>query len=666
MKKFVLTFLLIAVCGVCGAVALWRSPVSAYAEGQSGWASADGTAVPQSGGVLDFGTGVYYYDNPIDLESGGFTVSMSVKGDFRREDSWFAFLLQSEHSDAIGKYKGVNIQFKPVSTQGVNSGEMPAYISTYNVGTAEGGGMASNLATVKCASIAERETPYRFNFSLFVSDGTFVVAYGLDSYTYKWSIPGADLSKLKLSLIFGGADAGKTKMHVAVNSAGEAKSGGFFTHACEVTEEDGGTRIAESAKRQGKVFYPVALSDSKEISVKFKINTSPEWYVNDGSDASWFGIMLSSSPNVCLPGSATVATIIRAHELTASGIGHVGGQFFYNGSYVSGYPVGTNLKSGEYSEFIYSFGQESITMTLIGENERTQTIAVDGSAFLGGKVYLSFAFNDAAYASIIEKNEFGEEVGRTPDPDVKYWDVTIGDISEYGTPTVEADGKRINVRGGAKAQIPVRLYGGKVSALYMSGENGYDKVSASKYAVRYDGENATLLFTDSFMSELGLGEKNFRLVTSHTRADYDGAETDFSVEFADADIAAAKVSAGRYDGANPTDVKYSFTLNDDSFISLEGYGIDKSGYFYNPVTGNLYIRREYLKNLSDGEYKFTANFEFTKLDISLDYATASDSSPATDGNKESGCKSSAADSTFQLAAILLAASAVILARRRKA
>ena len=637
MKKFLFAVLAAAIC--LGFFTLKNERVTAEASVTEipAWTAEKGE-ISETDDGLNFRTGIYRYSETIDLENGGFTAAINVNGNFRREDTWFAFLLQSEYSDAIGKYKGVNVQFKPVSTQGVKAGEMPAYISTYNVGSAEGGGTAKDVATVRCSDIAERETPYCFNFSIFVSDGVFVVAYGIDSYTFDWSLAGVELNRLKLSLIFGGADSQTTDMAVTLKKAGEAAGNRFLAHACEMTEEaDGGTKITESAKRQGKIFYPVALSATKEISVKFKINSAPAWFVNDNTDASWFGIMLSSSPNVCLPGSATVGTIIRAHELMGNGTMHVGGQFFYNGAYVAGYPTGTNLKrNGEYTEFIYSFGENEITMTLIGENERTATIPVDGASFVSGKAYLSFAFNDDRIASIIEYNEFGEEISRKPDPDVTYWDVTIGEIAEYGSPVCEADGKNVNLRGGQRVRLPIKLYGGEISEFGIVKNGVYEKIAANRYAVRKEGDIAALIFTDGLTKETGLGEKTYRIYTKHLRQKYNGIATDFTANFVDAVCAEIRVGEGVYEESSPSDVKFSFAVNDDVFTGIEGYGIEKNDCFYNPLTGNLYLKREYLKNLSQGNYTFIVKFEYTNLEIILNYVPDRQYGEP-DNEQKSGC-----------------------------
>ena len=223
MKKFAVCAALAAAIGMsCFALPSVVRP-AAGEEGGTWSADAEGRMTQTDDGVNFRPGGTYRYSEPIDLENEGFSMSMTVGGEFRREDSWFAVMLTNEYSSQIGEYGGVSFQFKPVSTQGVESGSMPAYVSLYTLGTAEGGSSASAIATVDASEIPERETPYTFNFSVFLKDGTWIVAYGIDTYTYTWSYAGLDLTQLKASLVFGGADADTTDMNVTLKSFGAAK-----------------------------------------------------------------------------------------------------------------------------------------------------------------------------------------------------------------------------------------------------------------------------------------------------------------------------------------------------------------------------------------------------------------------------------------------------------
>ncbi len=603
--------LLLAVGASCFAIP--PALAQAGAEGEGGTWTADGTnnMTETEEGVNFRPGGTYRYSESVDLENEGFSMSMTVDGEFRREDSWFAVMLTKEYSSQIGEYGGVSIQFKPVSTQGAQSGSMPAYVSLYTLGTAEGGTSASSLATVDASDIPQRETPYTFNFSIFLKDGTWIINYGLDTFTYTWSYAGLDLSDLKASLVFGGADAATTDMNVTLTSFGGAQTDGFMLHAAQAEADGDGVRIRETSKRQGKVFYPVALSSDKEISVKFKINSAPGWYVNDNGFDAWFAVSLTSSPNAALPGSATFSTILRAHENISEDVKHIGGFFFFNGTDMGGFSEGVNTKpGGEYNELIYKVEDGAVTVTLTGAMTRTQTVQIGANAFPQGVAYLSFAFHDVQEASIIETNEFGEEVGRYPNPEVSYWDVTLGEISEYGAPTVAVDGRRVNVLGGGRVRIPVALYGGSIDTLEYAAEDGFSEVPVTDYAVTADGDEAVIVLTDEFTRRLGLGEHTFRLNTSHPIAAYDGLQTEFAFTIVEAETASVAAGEGTYRTSAYNDVKYSFTLRDDTFVALDGYGVTAGDYFYNPVTGNLYLKREFCKGLVAGEYEFDVEFEF--------------------------------------------------------
>lgn len=638
MKKFAVSAALVLAVGL-SCLAFPAVPAEVSAEESGGTWTADGTnnMTNTEAGVNFRPGGTYRYSEPIDLENEGFSMSMTVGGEFRREDSWFALMLTKEYSSEIGEYGGVSIQFKPVSTQGVESGSMPAYVSLYTLGTAEGGSSASSLATVNASDIPERETPYTFNFSIFIKDGTWVIGYGIDTYTYTWSYAGLDLSDLKASLVFGGADVSTTDMNVTVTSFGSALKDGLMVHAAEAEPDGDGVRIRETSKRQGKVFYPVTLSSDKEISVKFKINNAPGWYVNDNGFDAWFGISLTSSPNMALPGSSTFSTIIRAHEKISDTVQHIGGFFFLNGADIGGFSEGVNTRpqgtgEDEYNELIYKIEDGAITVTLTGATSRTQTVQIGSNVFPQGVAYLSFAFHDAQYASIIERNEFGEEIGRHPNPDVSYWDVTLGEISEYGAPTVQADGKRVNTVGDEHVRIPVELYGGSIQTLEYETEDGFSQISVSDYAVTADGDNAVIVLTDGFTQRLGLGEHTFRLTTSHPIAAYDDLQTTFTVTFVEAETADVAAGSGTYRASAYNDVRYSFTLRDDTFVALSGYGVTASDYFYNPVTGNLYLKREFCKNLVAGEYEFDVEFEFGTGKLSL--TVVNDAAPEGEGGAD--------------------------------
>ena len=182
MKKFAVSAALVLAVGL-SCLAFPAVPAEVSAEESGGTWTADGTnnMTNTEAGVNFRPGGTYRYSEPIDLENEGFSMSMTVGGEFRREDSWFALMLTKEYSSEIGEYGGVSIQFKPVSTQGVESGSMPAYVSLYTLGTAEGGSSASSLATVNASDIPERETPSTFNFSIFPKDGTWVSGSGIDT-----------------------------------------------------------------------------------------------------------------------------------------------------------------------------------------------------------------------------------------------------------------------------------------------------------------------------------------------------------------------------------------------------------------------------------------------------------------------------------------------------
>lgn len=627
-----------AILAATAAVAILSGVSALPALSRAGAAAGDWVAVGENKmttteeGVNFRAGGVYRYAKEIDLENNGFSVGMTVQGNFRREDSWFAITLASEYASAVGEYRGLNVQFKPVSTQGAAAGSMPAYVSLYTLGTAEGNSSASALATVNASDIPEREVPYEFHFSVFYEDGTFIINYGIDTFTYRWNTAGLDMTSLKASLFFGGADAATTDMNVTVRSFGEAKTGDFLVHASSSAAETGGMRIAETAKRQGKIFYPVPLTAEKEIAVEFQINGAPGWYVNDGTDA-WFGIFLTSSPNAALPGSATFATIIRAHEDMGNGVQHIGGAFFFNGTDKGGFSAGVNTKpAGEMNRFIYRIENGRITMTLEGATSRTQTVEIDAGAFPEGIAYLSFAFNDNQRANIVQTNDLGEEIGRIPNPDVKYWDVTLGTVAQFGAPSVPVDGGRINTLGGERVRIPVQLYGGSILKLERRVGAGYEEIPVNEYAVRTAGDEATIIFTEAFSERVGLGEHSFRLTTSHSVAAYHGLQTEFTVTLVEAQPAQVACGAGTYRAVERNDVKYSFLLKDDSFLGLEGNSLKPSDYFYNPVTGNLYLKREYCKNLAEGEYEFAVKFEFAEATLRLNVEGGTPTKGRNNGN----------------------------------
>lgn len=615
MKKAILT-VSATVVFLAGALAL--PSLSNVSAAQDDWSAVGENNMTTTDEGVNFRPGgVYRYAKEIDLENDGFSVGMTVQGNFRREDSWFALTLASEYSSAVGEYRGLGVQFKPVSAQGAAAGSMPAYVSLYTLGTAEGGSSASALATVNASDIPEREVPYVFHFSVFYEDGTFIINYGIDTFTYRWNTAGLDMTALKASLFFGGADADTTDMNVTIRSLCEARTGDYLVHASSCEAKTDGVRVAEAAKRQGKIFYPVPLTAEKEIAVEFEINDAPGWYVNNSTSA-WFGIFLTSSPNAALPGSATFATIIRAHEDMGNGVRHIGGGFFFNGADKGGFPAGVNTKpAGEKNRFIYRIENRQITMTLEGATSRTQTVAIDAGAFPEGVAYLSFAFDDNQRANIIETNDLGEEIGRIPNPDVKYWDVTLGRIAQYGAPSVAVDGGRVNTLGGERVRIPVRLYGGTIAKIELRGGAGYEEIPVNEYAVRTVGDEAFIVFTEAFSQRVGLGEKNFRLTTSHSVSAYHGMQTEFTVTLVEAQTAQVSVGTGTYNARERNDVKYSFVLKDDSFVELAGNSLKPSDYFYNPVTGNLYLKREYCKNLAEGEYEFAVKFEFASATLRL-------------------------------------------------
>ena len=181
-------------------------------------------------------------------------------------------------------------------------------------------------------------------------------------------------------------------------------------------------------------------------------------------------------------------------------------------------------------------------------------------------------------------------------------------------------------------RIPVELYGGSIQTLEYETEDGFSQISVSDYAVTADGDNAVIVLTDGFTQRLGLGEHTFRLTTSHPIAAYDDLQTTFTVTFVEAETADVAAGSGTYRASAYTDVRYSFTLRDDTFVALSGYRVTASDYFYNPVTGNLYLKREFCKNLVAGEYEFDVEFEFGTGKLSL--TVVNDAAPEGEGGAD--------------------------------
>ena len=92
MKKFAVCAALAAAIGMsCFALPSVVRP-AAGEEGGTWSADAEGRMTQTDDGVNFRPGGTYRYSEPVDLENEGFSMSMTVGGEFRREDSWFAVM----------------------------------------------------------------------------------------------------------------------------------------------------------------------------------------------------------------------------------------------------------------------------------------------------------------------------------------------------------------------------------------------------------------------------------------------------------------------------------------------------------------------------------------------------------------------------------------------
>ena len=662
MKKYKILGLFVGLALLVPFAPKWAEPQSfalsssrsAVAEPSAIWTatSADALTENEDGSYIFAPGAAFHYGKDVDLAGEGVSMRFGIEGTFSRQDTWFALLIQSQNGDEIGAYRGFNYQFKPVSNQAVSDGSLSAYQSVYGIGLREGGTTPKYINTIKTTEIETRETPTVFNFSIFQTDGTFIVSFGQDTFTYPMNLPEIALTKMKVSFIFGGNDALDSNMRIRLYNFGSALEGGFFHHASEsYPMEEGGVRIVENTKRQGKIMYPVSLNSGKDISVKFKINQAPGYFIGDNIDA-WFGIMLTSSPNSALPGSATVGVILQAHADAGLGRKVIGGQFFKLGAFAGGFSVGVTTKAeDEYDELRISFRDDKILFELEGTTISRGEISADGVSFPDGKAYLSFGFHDNQPASNIEYNEYHEEIGREPNPNVKYWDVIIADISETGTPTVSTD-KKYNIYGGEKATVPVRLYGSTFARLLVQKEDEYVNLPAGALGIQQKGDILYLNFSHEYAKSILNEPTVFRLVTESVNPLYNNVNTDFTATMVEADVAVPKTTRGTFDPTLYNDVKVSFDIRDDELVSVTGTGINRSNYFFNPLTGNLYIKREYLKTLSAGTYEFNVNFEFSSHTVVVETLEAPK-------DEKSGCNGCDKGSSASILA-LTAAGAVLL------
>lgn len=661
MKKFVLLSVMVALTILAFTFSLTFTEHAAFADTSADWSVSGNSSslTMNEDGSYQFAPGsVFTYNKNVDMENEGIAMTFGIEGVFNRQDSWFALLIQSESGQEIGEYRGFNYQFKPVSNQAVSGGSLSAYQSVYALGLKEGGNIPRYVNTITTTEIETRETPTRFEFSVYQVDGTFIVNFGLDTFTFPMSLPEIDLSSMRVSFIFGGADVLNSEMRVKMIEFGPAMNNGYFNHATVAEPDDaGGVRISERTKQQGKIMYPVALNSEKEIVVNFKINEAPGYFIGDNIDA-WFGIFLTAAPNSALPGSATVGVILRAHEDVGGGRKIIGGQFFKSGVYAGGFAAGVTTKPGnEFDSLTFLFKEGKVEFLLEGTTVSVGEIDRTGISFPDEVAYISFAFFDDQPASIIHYNEYHEEIGREANPDVKYWEVTLGEIIEIGTPVVESN-KKYNIYGGIDPVISVRLYSSTFVRLQVEEGDEYVDVPADKYSLKFSDDILQIIFTNEYAKSILDTPKSFRLWTESEKEEYNNVCTDFSATIVEANAAEVKVNRGVYDDKLYNDVKLSFELHDDAFVEIVGSGIQKSDYFYNPVTGNLYIKREYLKTLSEGDYDFTVIFEYSSHDVEITRL-------GEEETEKTGCGANLAQKSIMAALFLSLCGIALIKMRRK-
>lgn len=84
----------------------------------------------------------------------------------------------------------------------------------------------------------------------------------------------------------------------------------------------------------------------------------------------------------------------------------------------------------------------------------------------------------------------------------------------------------------------------------------------------------------------------------------------------------------------PEDVEFSFTLNDDTLLSVSGNGI--AAEQYKIADSKVYIKASYLNSLSEGTYTFTVTSEAAAFELTVEVEADNAGDNSGDDGSSSG------------------------------
>lgn len=574
------------------------------------------------------------YSQPIDMTRGvSFRFAYSGYENLSRSQigkAYFYLSIQTEESFKHGEYGGFHFKIIPNGVSSMKLGQMTIQLFTYVNGTA-GGDTEPNQTMTKAATCQpgrmNRTDVVTAEVSLYHIIDRFKFPCGTSIDEIQDQFPDTmDFSKMYATVYFDnpGDNSAFDDVQISLLDFGPSQYGDYNVHGSYATEEaDGSLTVKERTDGNLRVQYRQQIPTDNTVKVALDVFDTPGINNSNYLKDNWLSVSLMSLNHLATPGDALlcvrfVCVAKTANSITLLPIATANGM----GESMTGLQVTVQLDAEKEDRLIY-------VEYVVEENE--STIYINDERVLTSSIIKKKDFSNGMFLSLASQNDHTSNNPEEYDELSKTRNVFSFNVSvtQLGNPSFTQESYTFNKVNEEDIEIGMQLAGNTFSALVLNGETLEDGVDYTK-----EETTSSIRFMLKKESLTTLTEGSYTLEVRYMDAEGTEKTAELSLYVIDAVPATIENTNASFTLGGTEDVSFSFTLNDDTLLSVSGNGIASEQYKI--AESKVYIKASYLNSLSAGTYTFTVTSEAASFELTVEVV-------ADDGGNSSGEEEDSSD-----------------------
>lgn len=574
------------------------------------------------------------YSRPIDMTQGiSFRFAYSGYENLSRSqigNAYFYLSIQTKESFKHGEYGGFHFKIVPNGVSSMRLGQMTIQLFTYVNGTA-GGDTEPNQSMTKAATCMpgrmNRTDVVTAEVSLYHIIDRFKFPCGTSTDEIQDQFPDTmDFSKMYATVYFDdpGDSSAYDEVQITLLDFGPSRYGEYNVHGSYASEEDDGSLTAkERTDGNLRVQYRGQIPTDNTVKVALDIFDTPGVNNSNFLKDNWLSVSLMSLNHIATPGDAllcvrfvcvskTADSITLQPIATANGLGEA----------MSGLQITVELDAPKEERLIIvEFVVEEDESTIYINDERVLTSAIiKKKDFPNGMFFSMASQNDHSSNNPEEYDEL--------DASRNVFSFNVS-LTQLGNPSFTQNSYTFNKVNEEDIEIDMQLAGNVFSDLILNGKTLEEDVDYIK-----EETTSSIRFVLKKESLTALAEGSYAIEVRYK--DADGAEktAELSLYVIDAVPATIENTSASFILGGTEDVEFSFTLNDDTLLSVSGNGI--AAEQYKIADSKVYIKASYLNSLSEGTYTFTVTSEAAAFELTVEVEVDNAGDNSGDDGSSSG------------------------------